>query len=216
MRTFPALALAAALVLAGCGGDDTAESTATDQMATDATATDATATEDMATEDMATDDAAAEDTATEDDGEAAAEGWTADDALQLTATRPDGSPLAVADLAGQPVFVETFATWCSNCRQQLVATQEAAATAGDQAAFLALSVEDDLDPAALDDYAAEHGFTDVTFAVLDAASLTLLQDHFGPSVLVPPSTPKFTITPDGTPGELVLGPESVDEILAQL
>ncbi len=114
------------------------------------------------------------------------------------------------------MFVETFATWCPNCRAQLADTQAVARDAGDDAVFLALSVESNLDPAELGTYAEENGFTDVVFAVLDDASLAALQDRFNPSVLVPPVTPKFVVAPDGTVGDAVLGPESVDEVTARL
>ena len=58
----------------------------------------------------------------------------------------DGVSFTLAELIGTPVLVETFATWCSNCREQLADTQAAAATVGDAATVLALSVETDLSP----------------------------------------------------------------------
>ncbi len=136
--------------------------------------------------------------------------------LASTATRPDGTTFAISDFAGQTVFVETFATWCSTCRKQLKSTTEAATQAGDGAVFLALSVETDLDPAELATYAAENGFVDITFAVMDAEALAAFNEQFGRSVLNAPSTPKFIVRPDGAITELVTGLESADEILAQL
>ena len=44
----------------------------------------------------------------------------------------DGVTFTLADCIGTPVLVELFATWCSNCRQQLPKTQEAAVTMGDR------------------------------------------------------------------------------------
>jgi thiol-disulfide isomerase/thioredoxin len=152
------------------------------------------------------------------DGEASegAEQVEGFDTSAIAGTAPDGSAFSLADYAGQQVFVETFATWCSNCSRQLGDTQQAATQAGDGAVFLALSVETDLDPAALTSYAQENGFTDLTFAVLEPAALAALVEQFGNGVLVPPSTPKFVLGADGDVSPLTTGFESVEEILAQL
>ncbi len=112
--------------------------------------------------------------------------------------------------------METFATWCSNCRRQLADTQAAAEQAGDDVVVLALSVETSLDPAALDAYAADNGFEDIRFGVLDEQGLVTLEDRFGGSVLNPPATPKFRVDPDGTVSGLTTGFESTEEILASL
>ena len=133
------------------------------------------------------------------------------------AVAPDGSTFTPADFAGKTVFVETFATWCSKCRQQLGDTNQAAAQAGDRAVFLVLSVETDLDPAVLPDYRSRNGFDHLAhFGVLTPESLATFVDQFGRSVANAPSTPKFTVAPDGTLSELTTGFESVEEILAQL
>lgn len=197
-RALAAGAAALALVLAGCGGD-----APDDEVGLDATT------------------APAPDATTGTAGHTTAAPTTGDDppavaspVLGITATAPDGSTFTPADFAGQPVIVETFATWCSNCRSQLGATQQAAAQLGDDAVVLALSVETSLDPAQLTAYAEENGFTDVRFGVLDAQALATLADRFGNSVLNPPSTPKFLVAPDGTVGEMTTGPESADELLA--
>ncbi|HKJ56969.1 MAG TPA: hypothetical protein VJ978_13385 [Nitriliruptoraceae bacterium] len=210
----------AAVVLAACGGGDDTDATTSespaDQMESEA---DDMASDDMAGDEMsdhATDemtDAPASSEATEAAGDDAA---PASGVVAITATAPDGSTVSPADFAGTPVFVETFATWCSNCRSQLGDTNEAAGQVGDDAVFLALSVETDLDPAALETYAADNGFSNVVFGVLTREDLATLEAEFGNAVLVPPSTPKFTVAADGSVGELTTGFESVDEILGQL
>lgn len=144
-------------------------------------------------------------------GAAAADGW-----LDIRLTDVDGESFTISELAGTPVFVENFATWCSNCLRQLGDTQDAAAQAGDEAVFLALSVEIDLDPAEVAAYAEEKGFDDIRFAVMTPEFLAAMSDAFGNSALNPPSTPKILVDASGTPGELVTGFESPDEILAQL
>jgi thiol-disulfide isomerase/thioredoxin len=215
---------ATTILLAACGGDDptiqdstgtTAPAASEDAMGTEAATTPEAATDDATTDDATTDDATSAGSAATD--EAGDEPSTpASGVVAIRATTPDGSTVSPADFAGTPVFVETFATWCSNCRSQLTVTQEAAAQAGEDAVFLALSVETDLDPAALATYASEHGFANIQFGVLSREDLATLEAEFGNAVLVPPSTPKFAIGPDGSVGGLTTGFESVDEILAQL
>lgn len=201
----------AALLLGACGSDEP-DDAATNDAATEAPASDAMSEGgETGSESMSEGDDMMSEEATGSEGTAASA-----DLPEITATMADGSTITLADYAGEPLFVETFATWCSNCRRQLGDTTAAAAQAGDAATFLVLSVESDLDPARLDTYATDNGFEGVTFAVLDDQSLSSLADTFGNSVLVPPSTPKFTVSPDGTVGELVTGFESPEEILGQL
>lgn len=128
----------------------------------------------------------------------------------------DGEVFTFADLLGRPVFVETFATWCGNCRRQLGDTNRAADQAGDEAVFVALSVETDLDPADMAEYADEQGFEHVRFAVMTPEMLAAVNDAFGNTALNPPSTPHLTVAPDGTVGDLATGFESPESILASL
>jgi thiol-disulfide isomerase/thioredoxin len=134
----------------------------------------------------------------------------------IEVTDTGGETFTIADLAGRPVFVENFATWCSNCRDQLRATQDAAAAAGDDAVFLALSVETELDVDDMADYQRDNGFDDIRFAVMSPELLAAMDAAFGTSALNPPSTPKVAVAADGTPGELVTGSESSEQILNSL
>jgi thiol-disulfide isomerase/thioredoxin len=127
-----------------------------------------------------------------------------------------GNAFTIADLRGKPVLVETFATWCSNCRAQLGDTQDAAREIGDDAVVLALRVETDLSPNAVADYAAENGFSDIRFAVLSAEMLAALADEFGTTIANPPSTPKFVIDRDGHAGELTTGRQGSADLIAEL
>jgi len=144
-------------------------------------------------------------------GASASSAWTT---LELTDV--DGATFALADLSGTPVFVENFATWCSNCLRQLRDTQKAAAAAGEAATFVALSVETDIDPADVRAYADDKGFTDIRFAVMTPEMVAAVQDAFGTTALNPPSTPKVLIDADGTPGKMKTGFESPEEIAAKL
>jgi len=147
----------------------------------------------------------------------AADGWL-DHPLVDAAT---GEPFTVRDLEGSVVLVETMATWCGNCRRQLGHLAEAAATLGGEAAagvpvaYLVVSVERGLDPAALAAY-AERNDLPFRFAVADDALLRLLADRFGRTVLNPPSTPHVIVSPAGAVGPLTTGFSSPAELVARL
>lgn len=132
-----------------------------------------------------------------------------------------GEPFTVRGLEGSVVLVETMATWCSNCRRQLGHLAEAAVALGGEAApgvpvaYLVVSVERGLDPAALATYAERHGLP-FRFAVADDALLRLLAERFGRAVLNPPSTPHVIVSPTGAVGPLTTGFSSPAELVARL
>jgi thiol-disulfide isomerase/thioredoxin len=200
---------------------------ASDDMTDDDMSDDDMANEDMSDEDMADDDMTDDDMTDEDMSDDMTDDDMTDDmsddmAMDLPSwmtheiTDVDGVTFMLADLIGQPVLIETFATWCPSCRSQLADTQAAAAELGDDAVVLALSVETDLDATEVADYAAENGFDDIRFAVLDAELLASLADAFGTSIANPPATPKVVIDATGHAGELSTGPTSAEDLVAQL
>jgi pentapeptide MXKDX repeat protein len=216
-----AASIVAASVLAACGSSDGEEAgraadavtATTDAMADDAMADD-TATTDAMADDAMADDAMTEDTATTD--------AMVDDVMVLPAwqtialTDVDGASFTLDDFHGTPVFVETFATWCPNCKKQLEDTNAAAEQLGDQAVFIALSVETDLSSGDVAEYAADNGFDAVRFAVMTPEALAAFVDGLGQSAANPPSTPKVVIDPMGQAGELATGFESVKDIVAKV
>jgi cytochrome oxidase Cu insertion factor (SCO1/SenC/PrrC family) len=126
-----------------------------------------------------------------------------------------GSSFTLADFAGKTVFVEPFATWCSNCRQQLDNVQAAKAALGEDVVFVVLSVEPNIGVDALARYADDAGF-DMTFAAMPPELLQALAAQFGQTVANPPATPHFVIRPDGSTTDLVTGIESPEAIQAQI
>ena len=126
-----------------------------------------------------------------------------------------GETFTFADFAGQTVFVEPMATWCSNCRQQLGNVRSAREQLGENVIFVALSVETNISSADLAAYADENGF-EWHFAVMTPELLGELVNAFGRTISNPPSTPHFVIRPDGTVSALSTGIESASEIVAQL
>ena len=229
-----AASIVAASVLAACGSSDADEASGaaeavtatTEAMVDDAMAEDAMTesteamvddamtesteamAEDAMVDETATTDAMVEDAMTD---EMALPAWQT-----IALTDVDGVSFTLDDFHGTPVFVETFATWCPNCKKQLEDTNAAAEQLGDQAVFIALSVETNLSSADVAEYAADNGFDAVRFAVMTPEALAAFVDGLGQSAANPPSTPKVVIDPMGAAGELTTGFESVDDIVAQV
>jgi thiol-disulfide isomerase/thioredoxin len=117
-----------------------------------------------------------------------------------------GETFKIADLAGKPIYIETFATWCPNCQKQLSAVQEAKAQLPD-VVFIALSVEGDISNEALTAYANDNQFSDIIFARATPEVLESLVMEFGADITNPPSTPHFFISSAGEASELFTGIE---------
>lgn len=161
-----------------------------------------------------TETAMAESTPAEN-AEAMVEDLPAWQTMALTNART-GESFMLADFAGKHVFVETMATWCPNCRQQLGNVKSAVARAdGEKVVFVAISVETDLAAETLAAYADDNGF-DWTFAVATPAMVQALAETFGQTIANPPATPHFILLPDGSHGDLVTGFESGDQLLVNL
>lgn len=134
----------------------------------------------------------------------------------LALTDVAGATFTLDDFQGKPVFVETFATWCPNCRKQLADTDAAAGQLGDRAVFVALSVETDLSPDEVAAYAEDNGFDNIRFAVMTPEMLAAVAEGLGRTSINPPSTPKVVIDAMGHAGEVQTGSESAEEIVAKI
>ncbi|MCU0475588.1 MAG: TlpA family protein disulfide reductase [Anaerolineae bacterium] len=135
---------------------------------------------------------------------------------ELTDART-GATFRLSDFAGKTVFVESMATWCSNCRAQMRNVREAIARLDpEQYVFIGLSVETNITSADLAAYADRQEFA-WTFAVLSPEALITFSEAFGRSFTNPPATPHFVVKPDGTTDGLVAGTiHSVDALVAEL
>jgi len=135
--------------------------------------------------------------------------------LALTNART-GEAFTLADFADKTIFVETMATWCTRCRQQLNNVRDAKQQfSGDDVVFVALSVETNIDDATLANY-ADGSVYDWLFAVSTPELLEQLAGEFGRAIIIPPSTPHFIIRPDGTHTELTTGIDPAGQIVAQI
>jgi thiol-disulfide isomerase/thioredoxin len=228
-RSLALLVVPLALVAAACGDDDpspapaapvtepSAEDTMSESMS-DESMSESMSDESMSDESMSesmSDESMSE--SMTDESMSEADAMAALPAYQtLPITDVDGATFTLHDFAGSPVFVEAFATWCPSCRAQLGVTNEAAATIGDDAVVLALSVETDLAPADVAAYADDNGFDNIRFAVVSPEMLGALVDAFGNSIANPPSTPTFVIDAMGHAGELATGGVEAGDIVAAL
>ncbi len=127
-----------------------------------------------------------------------------------------GATFTLAGYKGKAVYVENFATWCSNCQRQLTNAQEAAKADGDKAAFVSLSVETDLSADKIAAYAKDQHFDNIRFAIMTPEMLSAMQAAYGTTALNPPSTPHFYMTASGTTGKLSTGFEDPANIQTAL
>lgn len=138
--------------------------------------------------------------------------------IPLTDVRT-GETFTLGGFAGQTVFVEPMATWCSNCLRQLTnvadAKRQLEQAGRDDVVFVAISIETNLDPASLRAYSAEHGF-DWRFAVATPELLRSLVGDFGRSITTPPATPHFVMFADGSVSEVTTGIEPAAALLEQI
>ncbi len=189
-----------------------------ESMTEEAVAETDSAAADMAEEDGVGEDGAAMEEATEEMTEDAMTSESVErpawQQIQLTNART-GEPFTLADYAGKTVFVEPFATWCSNCRRQLGNVTQAQAQLGEDVVFVALSVEANIGDDVLARYADNEGF-DLVFAAMPPEMLQELAAIFGQTVSDPPATPHFIIRGDGSVTDLVTGIESADAIVSQI
>ncbi len=130
-----------------------------------------------------------------------------------------GETFTLADFAGKTVYVESMATWCPPCRDQLARVKEAAAQIPEEeradAVFVALSTEVDLPRETLAEYAASNEVPFV-FAVMPAEMVQAMADDLGQEIAIPPATPHLIIAPDGTVGDVHTGGASAEDVLALL
>lgn len=127
-----------------------------------------------------------------------------------------GESFSLTDFEGKTIFVEPMATWCTKCRQQLNNVRDARQRlTSEDVVFISLSVETNIDNAALASY-ADGAVFDWLFAVATPDLLRQLVDEFGQTIVNPPATPHFIIRADGTNTELVTGIEPADQIVSQI
>ena len=123
-----------------------------------------------------------------------------------------GETFTIAELAGKPLFIESMAIWCSNCRAQQGRFSEAfAQMAPGTAEYVVLTVDPSETAEDLARYKSERGFTG-RYAVAGKELAKALNAEFGPNAINPPSVPVIFVSPSGEV-EFSTGQESVEQIL---
>src|SRR4051794_29264907 len=128
-----------------------------------------------------------------------------------------GETFRLANFAGKLLYVESMATWCGECYEQLTRIKEAFAqipdAERDDVVLVALSSETNLPREDLASYADKTGFP-LIFAVMPEAMLKAMVGDVGREWSIPSAMPHLIVAPDGTISELQTGGSSVDELLA--
>jgi hypothetical protein len=136
--------------------------------------------------------------------------------VQLTDVN-SGENLAVADLTGKVVLVETMAIWCSNCLRQQQEVKALHDTLGEDDGFVTLVLDIDPNENAenLKAYTEKHGFT-WHYAVAPAEVAREIGQLYGDQFLNPPSTPMLIIDQHGEVHPLPFGIKSAADLQAAL
>jgi thiol-disulfide isomerase/thioredoxin len=221
-----ALALLGAMALAACGGsaapttapaasEPSAATTAPESVAPESVAPSAAATTAPGSADPAPSDAAV--ASTEPAASPAANPAAAALASKPWANAPltdveTGETFTIAELAGKPVFIESMAIWCSNCRaQQGRFTEAFAQMAPGTAEYVVLTVDPSETAEDLARYKSGSGFTG-RYAVAGKELAKALVAEFGANAINPPSVPVIFVSPTGEV-EFSTGQESVEQIV---
>jgi thiol-disulfide isomerase/thioredoxin len=123
-----------------------------------------------------------------------------------------GEVFTIAELVGKPLFIESMAIWCSNCRaQQGRFTEAFAQMAPGTAEYVVLTVDPSETAEDLARYKAERGFTG-RYAVAGKELARALEAEFGPNAINPPSVPVIFVSPTGEVA-FSTGPEDVERIV---
>ena len=216
-----AMTLLGAMALAACGGstapttapaatEPSAASTAPETMAPSAAASMAPESADPAPSDAAA--ASAEPAASPSANPAAAALASKPWANAPLTDVETGETFTIAELAGKPLFIETMAIWCGNCRaQQGRFTEAFAQMAPGTAEYVVLTVDPSETAEDLARYKSERGFTG-RYAVAGKELARALDAEFGPNAINPPSVPVVFVSPAGEV-EFSTGPEDVERIV---
>ena len=127
----------------------------------------------------------------------AAAAWAADDdwlAVELSDVR-SGEAFTIADFAGTPVLLESFAVWCPICTSQQKQVRALHEEVGDQVVSIALNTDPNESDKQVTAHLDRNGF-DWRYAVASADLIRALRDEFGVRVLNAPSAPMILICPD--------------------
>ncbi len=126
-----------------------------------------------------------------------------------------GESFTIADFAGKPILVESFAVWCPICLRQQKEMARLLELEGDSIVHVSLDTDPNEDVIAVRLHAEEHGFTWL-FAVAPVEMTQMLIDEFGLTVANAPSAPVIFIDVAGSARLLPRGVKSAEELLEEI
>lgn len=115
-----------------------------------------------------------------------------------------GDTFTLAQFAGKPILLETFAVWCPTCtsqQRQLAALHE---EVGDDVISVSLNTDPNESESQVTRHLSRYGF-DWLYAVSPVELSRALRDEFGVAVLNPPSAPVILICPGQIERTLIQG-----------
>ena len=126
-----------------------------------------------------------------------------------------GESFRIADYAGNPILVESFAVWCSICLRQQREMAKLVESEGEAIIHVSLDTDPNEDLAAVKQHAEKYEFSWL-FAVAPVEMTQMLIDEFGLTVVNAPSAPVIFIDVDGSARLLPSGVKSAEEILEEI
>jgi peroxiredoxin len=146
--TLLAIATAAALALAGCGGDPGTTENASGE------------TEPATTSQPASPKSSPSTTKAPETTTTAEAPKPVPASLNFTTTTVDGKPFKGASLAGKPTVLWFWAAWCPKCRGSAPAYKQAAEQFGDKVNLVGVAGKSDVD--AMRDFISDYGLSGLT------------------------------------------------------
>jgi peroxiredoxin len=139
----------------------------------------------------------------------AATAWAADDeepavawlATELTDVST-GETFTIAEFAGTPVLLESFAVWCPICTNQQKQVRALHEEVGDEVISIALNTDPNEDHGNVNAHLERHGF-DWRYTVAPVELILALKEEFGVGILNAPSAPMVLICPDQSVREML-------------
>jgi len=123
-----------------------------------------------------------------------------------------GETFRIADFAGQPILIESFAVWCSICLRQQREMQRLSELEGGSVIHISLDTDPNEDLDKVRAHALRHGFTWL-YAVSPIEMTEALIADFGLTVVNAPRAPVLFIDSKGTAELLPNGVKTAEELI---
>ncbi len=126
-----------------------------------------------------------------------------------------GEKFTIADFAGKPFLIESFAVWCPVCLKQQQEIKKLHEKLGEAVVSVSLDTDPNEDMQKVLEAVQERGFT-WRFAISPIEVTKALIEEFGPAVVNAPIAPIILVCEDGSTRLLGKGVKDVEELEAEL